>query len=265
MNLIVMAIVLVVVIALICSVMLVIASTLMAVKEDERFPAIRECLPGANCGACGYAGCDAYAKALVAGDEARPNLCVPGGAAAANAMASLLGVEAGSVEERVAVVCCGGDCTKTESGMDYQGARSCKAAKLIFGGAGACAYGCLGNGDCVAVCPEHAITIDKGVAVIDREACIGCGLCASTCPKDVIAILPKRQVVYDRCSNPERGKAVMDVCKVGCIGCTKCKQVCPSDAITMEGTLAQVDPTKCTACGTCVASCPTKCMTLVTK
>ena len=68
MNPILMAVILVVVIAIICSVMLVIASTVMAVPEDPKFPAIRECLPGANCGACGYAGCDGYAKALASGE-----------------------------------------------------------------------------------------------------------------------------------------------------------------------------------------------------
>ena len=58
------AVIPVVIIGIICGAVLVIASKLMAVKEDERFPKIRECLPGANCGACGFAGCDGYAKAL---------------------------------------------------------------------------------------------------------------------------------------------------------------------------------------------------------
>ena len=65
MNEIYYAIIAVSVIGVICAVLLAVASKVMAVKEDERFPAIRACLPGANCGACGYAGCDGYAKALV--------------------------------------------------------------------------------------------------------------------------------------------------------------------------------------------------------
>ena len=260
MNIIVLAIVSVAVIALVCSVMLVIASNVMAVKEDPLFPAVRECLPGANCGACGYAGCDGYAKALAAGTDKRTTLCVPGGADCAQALAGVLDLEAGAVEKRVAIVFCGGDCTRTEARMDYQGAHSCAAAKLLFGGAGACAFGCLGNGDCVAVCPENAITIDKGVAVVNRDLCIGCGLCERSCPNHVIGVRPMSQKVFDRCSNPNRGKAVMDVCKAGCIGCTKCSKVCPEGAITMDHSLAQVNPTKCTACGTCVASCPTHCM-----
>ena len=53
------------VIGLICAVGLAVASSVMAVKEDTRFTEIRACLPGANCGACGYTGCDGYAKALL--------------------------------------------------------------------------------------------------------------------------------------------------------------------------------------------------------
>ena len=134
-----------------------------------------------------------------------------------------------------------------------------------FGGAGACVHGCLGNGDCVAICPVSAIHMEQGIAVVDRDLCIGCGLCEKTCPNGVIGIMPKRQVVYDRCSNFEFGKAVMDVCKAGCIGCGKCSKTCPSEAITMDNKLAQVDPTKCTACGACVEACPTHCMTMVKK
>lgn len=264
-NPILLAILLVVAIGLICAVMLTVASVVMAVPENELFAPLREALPGANCGACGYAGCDGYAKAMAEGEEKRANLCVPGGASCAAQVAGVLGVDAGSVEERVAVVFCGGDCTKTQAVMDYRGAKSCKGAKTLFGGAGACVHGCLGNGDCVAVCPVSAIHMEQGIAVVDREVCIGCGLCEKTCPNGIIGIMPKRQVVYDRCSNFERGKAVMDVCKVGCIGCGKCSKTCPSEAITMDNFLAQVDPTKCTACGACVEACPTHCMTMVKK
>ena len=204
-------------------------------------------------------------EALASGEEQRTNLCVPGGAGCAVQIAGVLGVEAGSVEERVAVVCCGGTCEKTQPRMNYEGVHSCSAAKLLFGGAGACAFGCLGNGDCVSVCPQQAIRIDKGIAVVDRDACIGCGLCEKVCPNHVIGIFPKKQKVFDRCSNYNRGKAVMDVCKAGCIGCTKCSKVCPEGAITMDNCLAQVNPMKCTGCGTCVESCPTGCMSFTEK
>ena len=263
MNLVLIPIILIVSIALICGIVLVIAFVTMAVKEDQRFSTIRATLPGANCGACGYAGCDGYAKALVEGNEVRTNICIPGGSECSTTIADYLGLEADSVKGRVAVVFCGGDCTKTEPAMNYQGVRSCKAAKMIFGGAGSCAYGCLGNGDCAVVCPDHAITIDKGVAKVNRDLCTGCGLCARTCPQRIIAVLPERQKVYDCCSNLERGMAVKKNCQAGCIGCSKCKQVCAFDAITMKGTLAVIDPAKCTKCGVCVENCPTHCLILI--
>ncbi len=260
MNPVLLAVLSVTVIALLCAVMLVIASKVMAVPEDPLFPAIRECLPGANCRACGYAGCDGYAKALASGEETRANLCVPGAVATAQSVASVLGVEAGEVEEKVATVFCGGDCTLAPDRADYQGARTCAAAKLLSGGPKACSFGCLGFGDCANVCPVGAISIVKGIAVVDRSLCIACGLCEKTCPNHIIHVIPKKQKTFDRCSNPNKGKPVMDVCKAGCIGCTKCAKVCPEGAITMNGDLAHVDADKCTGCGTCVEACPTKSM-----
>ena len=65
------AIVVLLIIGAVAALILVIASKYMSVPENEMFPAIRECLPGANCGACGYAGCDGYAKALAEGERRR--------------------------------------------------------------------------------------------------------------------------------------------------------------------------------------------------
>ena len=80
------------VIGLICAVGLAVASSVMAVKEDTRFTEIRECLPGANCGACGYTGCDGYAKALLE-PGTKTNLCVPGADAVAAQIAALLDMD----------------------------------------------------------------------------------------------------------------------------------------------------------------------------
>ena len=66
-------------IAALCAILLVVSSALFGVKADERIAKIREELPGANCGACGYSGCDGYAKALAAGLVDNPSLCTPGG------------------------------------------------------------------------------------------------------------------------------------------------------------------------------------------
>ena len=165
------------IIGLICGVGLSVASSVMAVKEDERFPAIRDCLPGANCGACGFTGCDGYAKALLQ-PGTKTNLCVPGGAEAAKKLAAVLGVEAEETVRNVAVVKCSGTCDVTQPKAEYRGIQSCSAAKLLFGGPGSCTYGCIGYGDCAAVCPQKAISLERGVAFVDAESCIGCGLCA---------------------------------------------------------------------------------------
>ena len=247
MSIVILSVISVSVIALLCGILLVVAAKFMAVEEDPLFAPVRECLPGANCGACGYAGCDGYANALAAGEEKRTNLCVPGGNACSAAIAAVLNVEAATVEEKIAAVFCGGDCTKTTG----EGKNK------------SCQYGCTGCGACSALCPNGAIQISNGIAKVTKELCTGCGMCAKTCPKQVIRMLPKHQKVFDCCSNPEKGKPVMDVCKAGCIGCTKCSKVCPAAAITMDGNLAVVDADKCTGCGTCVESCPTKCMHLI--
>ncbi|KJS13915.1 MAG: 4Fe-4S ferredoxin [Peptococcaceae bacterium BRH_c8a] len=44
------------------------------------------------------------------------------------------------------------------------------------------AGGCDGCGVCVQTCPEKAVIVQDGVAVIDRNACLSCGLCARACP-----------------------------------------------------------------------------------
>ena len=135
------------VIGLICAVGLAVASSVMAVKEDTRFTEIRACLPGANCGACGYTGCDGYAKALLE-PGTKTNLCVPGADAVAAQIAALLGVEAEDVVEKIAVVQCAGTCEATSVKADYRGIPSCAAAKLFYGGNGSCIFGCMGFGDC---------------------------------------------------------------------------------------------------------------------
>lgn len=243
-------------IGLLCGIMLSVASSVMEVKVDERVEQVRACLPGANCGACGYTGCDGYAKAVVE-KGAKTNLCVPGADAVAVAVAEILGVEPEDVVEQVAVVCCRGDCDHTSKKYNYQGIDSCRGAKMMFGGEGACAYGCLGRGDCAAVCPHEAISIKNGIAAIDPTRCIGCGLCAKTCPNQIIKVVDAVSKTAVLCSNQEPGAGARKACSNACIGCRRCERECPEGAITVRNNLATINYLKCTGCGDCAASCPT--------
>lgn len=244
-------------VGLVCAVMLAIASKVFEVKTNPKTLKIRDCLPGANCGACGYAGCDGYAKALADGEEERVTLCTPGAAKAAADIADILGVAASEVTRKVALVHCNGTCDNTEKKADYYGAKSCSAAKLIYGGDGKCIYGCLGFGDCVSVCEYDAIHIENGIARVDINKCTACGLCAKKCPNFLIEIVPADKPVAVKCSNKDKGAIARKNCKVACIACMKCQKVCPTGAITVEDNLSRIDYDKCIACGACAEACPT--------
>ena len=247
-------------IAVVCAVILPVANALFGVKEDEKFLAIRDALPGANCGACGYSGCDGYARALSEGKISATNLCVPGGAAAANDIAAALGVEAEEVVKKVAYVSCNGSCEatdKTEKGWGA-GATTCKEAALVWEGEGVCLYACIGLGDCAAACPENAIVLKDGVAKVISSDCLGCGICAKTCPHGVIRIVKAENPIAVGCSNHDKGAITRKMCKNGCIGCMKCVKTCPNGAISMDNNLAVIDYEKCTGCGACAEACPVK-------
>ena len=252
-----MGVIVVVAIALIAGVILSVASIVFAVPVDEKAEAIAGVLPGANCGACGYAGCSGYAEALAKG-EAEIGLCSPGGPDVAEECAEILGVSAGSMEKKVAIIQCAGTCSVVDKKMDYAGIDSCAAAAVLFGGDSACQYGCLGHGDCAAVCPENAITICNGLATVNEDLCVGCGLCAKACPKNVIMIEAQKWTQHVRCKNTDKGAETRKTCKVGCIGCMKCQKECEAGAITVTNFNATIDYSKCTNCGHCKDVCPVK-------
>ena len=260
MNPIVTAILVLTLIGIACAVLLVLASKFMSVPVDERFPKIRECLPGANCGGCGYAGCDGYAEALVDGSEEKINKCIAGGNSVAEALASATGKAFEETEKKTAFVLCRGECSVTEKKVEFSGSKTCKSAKLIYGGDGACAYGCLGYGDCAAVCPEQAINIINGLAHINESRCMGCGMCEKTCPQKIIRVMPSEASPYAACSNKGKGAAVNKICSSGCIGCGLCAKKCPEGAITLTNNLPSIDTEKCIQCGACKEACPKKCI-----
>ncbi len=244
---------------LIAAVLLALASHFLHVKEDETYLNVRACLPGVNCGACGYAGCDDYAKAVAEGN-AKTNLCIPGADAVSKEISNILGTEFQDVVEMVAFVRCNGNVNATSKNNVYDGIVSCAAASMIYGGPNACNYGCLGCGDCAKACPSGAICVMDGIARINREICTGCGLCVETCPKDIIEIIPQTATVAVLCSSKDKGGVARKKCANACIGCKKCEINCPEKAIAVENNLASIDYSKCTGCGLCAENCPTNCI-----
>ncbi len=255
MNPIVLAIIILPAIGLIAGIGLGIAAKFMAVQENEKAKVLREVLPGANCGACGFSGCNGYAEALAESPNIRTNLCPVGGDEVAEKISAILGVKASKTVPMRAVVRCSGSFDVTEKKADYEGISSCRAAAALYNGGNACRYGCIGFGDCVSVCELGAISVRRGVAVVDPDLCRGCGKCAGICPKSVIAVVPATESPYVACMNRDKGADTKKVCKAGCVGCHMCEKACESGAISFVGALAVIDPEKCTACGKCVEAC----------
>ncbi|HUU26678.1 MAG TPA: Fe-S cluster domain-containing protein, partial [archaeon] len=233
------------------------ASKKFAVKTDPRLAMVVDLLPGANCGGCGFPGCTAFAEAVLKG-ETPVTACNPGGAATAEKIAKLLGVEFDDITPMIAVVQCQGGKDVSVDRFSYSGIKTCAMAHKISGGHKACAYGCLGFGDCVRVCSFDAIIMrEDGLPVVDEQKCTACGACVRACPRDIMKLIPLTQQVYVGCVSQDKGKAVKDVCKLGCIGCSLCAKVTPSGAIKMNGNLPEIDPSG-TDLVIAVHKCPTK-------
>ncbi|PKM95920.1 MAG: ferredoxin [Firmicutes bacterium HGW-Firmicutes-1] len=234
------------------------AAIKFAVEVDPLVPVVRELLPGANCGGCGFAGCDAFANALVSG-AARPNGCPVNNSDNASKIAIALGQVAVVGEKTSAFVKCNGTCDLASEKYEYYGIKDCQAATYLQGtGSKGCEYGCLGLGSCFNVCMFDAITIENGIAIIDEDKCVSCGLCVNACPKNIIEIVKVSGHTRVKCNSKDKGKEVKANCSVGCIGCGICVKQCESDAIHVNDSLAKIDYDKCINCGKCVAKCPTK-------
>lgn len=246
-------------ISLFAGLLILVCSHFFRVEENPVKKEIRACLPGINCGACGYKGCDDYASALAEGN-AKPNLCIPGAQSVADEIAEILNIEAEAFKDVVAFVKCNGTCDATTKIAEYDGVQTCSAASMVYGGNSSCKFGCLGFGDCAAACPNNAICLNDGIARVDTSRCLGCSICANICPKKIIAMVPQETKTVVMCSNTQKGADARKACKNACIACKKCEKACPNGAITVINNLAIIDYDKCTNCGVCVKECPTGCL-----
>lgn len=240
-------------IGLLFGILLAIASKVFHVDVDERIPEISALLPGANCGGCGFAGCDALAKAIVEGTSPA-TACAVASSEAIASICEIMGTEAVASEKKIARVRCAGTCEAAPDKYVYDGLSDCRAAALIAGGPKGCSYGCMGLGTCVNVCAFDALSIKDGIAYVDAEKCTGCGTCVAACPKHIITLEVKGLIV--NCNSLAHGRDMKGICSVGCIGCGICAKNCPAQAITVENNLARIDREKCTSCGLCVEKCP---------
>lgn len=243
-------------ISVIIGLVLGVAEKVFHVEVDEKEEQVRDALPGSNCGGCGYAGCDALAKAIAKGDTP-VSACPVGGKPTAEKIAEIMGKELGELERKVAYVKCDGTCEKRHESYNYFGVDSCVyAAKMPGSSPYSCSYGCLGFGSCAKVCPVRAIRIIDKKAVVDESLCIACGRCVKICPHNLIDFVPANSTYRVQCSSLARGKDVTAACTAGCIGCGICAKNCPSDAIIFENNIARIDYDKCTKCGACEEKCP---------
>lgn len=245
-------------------ILLAYASKIFYVKKDERIERVEGALPGANCGACGFAGCAAYAEAIVK-DGAEINLCNPGGPDSIKLIAEIMGMEAdtGSGVKMVAQVHCRGSRETSSYLYDYNGVTDCNAAHMLFDGDKECKFGCLGLGSCMKVCPTDAIYYDKeGLVRVDRDKCIGCEQCVDVCPTGVMKMIPYDADFIVACNSTEKGAKVRKYCKVGCIGCKICEKQSPEGGYKVEDFLATIDYTQTGDRSTGAGKCPAKCIIL---
>jgi RnfABCDGE-type electron transport complex B subunit len=241
------------------AIVLLIASIKLKVVVDEKINQVHESLPNIDCGACGFAGCGAYAKAVVSDPELL-GACAPGGAETSEAIARILNLQmSGSGSPVRPIVRCRAHTADRTSYAEYAGIETCTAAnaQAIVQ---ACKFGCMGFGDCLAACRFDAITITDGLSTIDYEKCTGCGACEKTCPRNLIIMVPFSQenMLTVGCSSCENGKTTRSMCKTGCIGCGLCSK--QTDIFVTKNNLAKLDHEKYfpnEATETAVERCPT--------
>ena len=243
---------------LILSSLLAFANKKLHVVEDPRIDQVEDMLPGANCGACGAAGCRAFAEAVVEGKMA-PAGCPVNEPEMRHAIAKLLGVEAGISHKLVARLACAGGNNVAPQRAYYSGISTCRAATLLGGGGKGCGWGCLGHGDCDVACTFDAIIMDaNGLPIVDEDKCTACGACVTACPRDLFSLHPFDHKLWVACQNHAKAKDARAECAVACIGCGLCVKDSEDELISLVDSLAVIDYEKNeTASMDAIQRCPT--------
>ena len=256
-------------IGLVFGLILALVNKKFAVEVNPLIHMVEDVLPKGQCGACGYAGCMAYAEAVVTNPDVPPNLCVPGKAPVADAVAELTGKSAPAMDPQIAHIRCAGDINAAMTKYDYNGVNDCVAANILQGGQKNCTFGCLGFGTCVKNCPFGAMSMgSRGLPLVNQDKCTGCGKCATLCPKGVIDMVLIGARVTINCNSRDKGAVARKNCTAACIGCGLCMKNCPYSAIKLDKNLASVDVAICIekcSNSTCLEKCPTKAIEAVVK
>lgn len=262
MNVILFSIIILGAIGLLAGLILYFTAQKFKVYEDPKIDDVEASLPLANCGGCGFPGCRNFAEACVKADNLDSLYCPVGGNDTMVKVAEILGK---TVEEKmplIAVVRCTGSPQFRKTTTEYDGATTCSMESALYGGHTDCQYGCLGHGDCVAVCGFDAIKMNPLTRLpeVNQDKCTACNACVEACPKNIIELRPKGKKdrrIFVSCINQDKGGTAKKACEVACIGCKACQKACKFESITIENFLAYIDPNTCKLCRACVAVCPT--------
>lgn len=237
------------------------ASKIFRVDIDPKIDMIMHALPGANCGACGMAGCANLAEAIAHG-KAEITACAPGGQEVYNRIAEILGVGVKVKKKKIARIKCNGG-KRSSDKYEYQGLKKCAGANLLTGGNKECRFGCMGFGDCVAICPFDAIYLNENnIPVVDGSRCTACGKCVEVCPKKIIILENADNKIYVKCLSQDKGVMVKSICPVGCIGCRICEKL-SGGVFIVENNLSRMDYSKVKSdmpWQVVIEKCPTKCI-----
>ncbi|MCR5613279.1 4Fe-4S dicluster domain-containing protein [Treponema sp.] len=122
------------------------------------------------------------------------------------------------VSDKQAVVLCSAERKFESKRLVYKGVRSCALFHSVYGTINDCTVGCIGFGDCVKKCPQEAIIIKNGTAIVTKNCC-GCGECISVCPNNLIKLFDRKEL--------SEGKSIR-ICNAdenSLTACNQCKQM----------------------------------------